>query len=231
MALETATYIDDLVSTNPTATDTVAQADDHIRLIKAALQATFPNITGAMTATHTVLNGLDARLSTVEASLYAPSGTRMLFQQTTAPTGWTKDTTHNNKALRVVSGTAGTGGTVGFTTAFASQSVSGSISNTVSGSTAGHTLTVSEMPSHSHSITSTARKDGGSPPGGSFPHGSSFGTDTVLSEVGLTLSIDNTGGDESHSHDAGTLAVSSAFTGTSIDMAVQYVDVIVAQKD
>jgi hypothetical protein len=55
------------------------------------------------------------------------SGTLMLFQQTAAPTGWTKSTTHNNKALRVVSGTASSGGTVAFTTAFASKPVSGSV--------------------------------------------------------------------------------------------------------
>ena len=31
-----------------------------------------------------------------------PAGTRKLFYQATAPTGWTQVTTHNNKALRVV---------------------------------------------------------------------------------------------------------------------------------
>ena len=36
-----------------------------------------------------------------------PSGTKMLFQQTAAPTGWTKDTGSNDVALRVVSGTVG----------------------------------------------------------------------------------------------------------------------------
>mgnify|MGYP006430586847 CR=1 FL=1 len=59
MALETASYINGLVATNPTATDTVAQADDHIRLIKAAIKATFPNVTGAITATQADLNKLD----------------------------------------------------------------------------------------------------------------------------------------------------------------------------
>ena len=38
-----------------------------------------------------------------------PSGAKMLFQETSAPVFWTKDTLHNNKALRVVSGTAGSG--------------------------------------------------------------------------------------------------------------------------
>jgi hypothetical protein len=61
-----------------------------------------------------------------------PSGTRMSFQQTTAPTGWTKDTTAaiDNSALRFVTGTASSGGSVAFTTAFASQSVTGSVAAT-----------------------------------------------------------------------------------------------------
>jgi hypothetical protein len=61
-----------------------------------------------------------------------PSGTRMSFQQTTAPTGWTKDTTAaiDNSALRFVTGTASSGGSVAFTTAFASQAVTGSVAAT-----------------------------------------------------------------------------------------------------
>lgn len=59
MPLEEATYISDLVATNPVhATDDVSAGDDHIRLIKAAVKATFPNISGAVTVTHTVLNGV-----------------------------------------------------------------------------------------------------------------------------------------------------------------------------
>jgi hypothetical protein len=58
MALETGTYISDLVSTNPVGTDTLDKADDHLRLIKSTLQATFPSITGAVTVTHTDLNKL-----------------------------------------------------------------------------------------------------------------------------------------------------------------------------
>lgn len=47
MALESTTYLSGLDSNNPAATDTVGQGDDHIRLIKAALKATFPNFTAA----------------------------------------------------------------------------------------------------------------------------------------------------------------------------------------
>lgn len=56
MALETGTYINSLVATNPAATDGLAQADDHMRLIKSTIKATFPSITGAVNATHTELN-------------------------------------------------------------------------------------------------------------------------------------------------------------------------------
>lgn len=59
MGLETGTYIDSLNTSNPGATDSVAQGDDHIRLLKSTIKNSFPNITGAMTATHTELNLLD----------------------------------------------------------------------------------------------------------------------------------------------------------------------------
>jgi len=59
MGLETGTYIDSLNTSNPGATDSVAQGDDHLRLIKSTIKNSFPNITGAMTATHTELNLLD----------------------------------------------------------------------------------------------------------------------------------------------------------------------------
>lgn len=48
------------------------------------------------------------------ASAPFASGTGLLFPQTSAPTGWTKQTTHNDKALRIVSGTASSGGTLDF---------------------------------------------------------------------------------------------------------------------
>jgi microcystin-dependent protein len=56
--LETATYISDLIASNPAASDPLAGADDHVRLIKATIKTTFPNITGAMTATQGTLNTL-----------------------------------------------------------------------------------------------------------------------------------------------------------------------------
>ena len=43
MPLEKGTFITDLVATNPEGTDPASQGDDHLRLIKAVLRATFPN--------------------------------------------------------------------------------------------------------------------------------------------------------------------------------------------
>ncbi len=48
MGLESATYIQDLVTTNPSGGDQKAQGDDHIRLIKAVLKNTFPGATAAL---------------------------------------------------------------------------------------------------------------------------------------------------------------------------------------
>jgi len=63
MALETGTYIDDLVATNPTSGDLKSQGDDHIRLIKATIKASFPNVAGAVTLTHGELSGVDTPLT------------------------------------------------------------------------------------------------------------------------------------------------------------------------
>jgi len=59
MGLETGTYLDALVPTNPASTDGLAQADDHIRLLKITLKNTLPNLSGAVSATQAELNVLD----------------------------------------------------------------------------------------------------------------------------------------------------------------------------
>ena len=56
MPLEVATYIHELVVTNPAGSDLKNTLDNHDRLIKTTLKNTFPNITGALTPTHTTLN-------------------------------------------------------------------------------------------------------------------------------------------------------------------------------
>ena len=69
MALETGTYISDLVSTNPTASDPKSQGDDHLRLIKSTVKATFPNVSGAVTPTHTELNYVDGVTSAIQTQI------------------------------------------------------------------------------------------------------------------------------------------------------------------
>lgn len=56
MALENGTYVNSLVPANPASTDGLAQADDHIRLIKSTIKNTFPNITGPVTSTQAELD-------------------------------------------------------------------------------------------------------------------------------------------------------------------------------
>lgn len=64
MPLETATYISDLVATNPAASDPMSNADDHMRLIKAVLKNTFPGLTGAfLTSAGGVLIPVDGTAS------------------------------------------------------------------------------------------------------------------------------------------------------------------------
>lgn len=62
MGLESTTFIDGLVATNPTSSDNANQGDNHIRLIKSAIKATFPNITGAVTVTQSQINSVTGKL-------------------------------------------------------------------------------------------------------------------------------------------------------------------------
>ena len=230
MALESGTYINSLNSSNPAATDGLAFADDHMRLMKATILASFPNITGAMTATHTVLNGLDARVTAIETGVHA-SGTKLLFQQTAAPTGWTKDTTnYNDHAIRVVTGTAGSGGTNAFSTLDATAV--GTINSSLSGSVASHVLTIAELPAHSHTGVVQQREDYNPTTGSTTQTPLGFGGTRGGARASASpLTIDNTGSGSGHTHGTGTLAVTSTFTGSGNALDVKYVDVIVASKD
>lgn len=46
MGLESGSFLNDLVTTNPAAGDLISQGDDHLRLIKTVLQGTFPALAG-----------------------------------------------------------------------------------------------------------------------------------------------------------------------------------------
>jgi hypothetical protein len=144
----------------------------------------------------------------------------MLFAQTAAPTGFTKNTTTgDNSALRVTTGTASTGGSVGFTTAFASQTPTGSVSITsVSGSAGATTLSTPQIPSHSHNV----RTNFCSPGPGVSGAGSADGAQPATT---------STGGGGSHTHPFSFSSGSGTFSGNAINLAVQYIDIIRATKD
>lgn len=143
-----------------------------------------------------------------------PSGTLMLFQQTAAPTGWTKQTTHNDKVLRVVSGTASSGGTASFTTVFTDQTP---IINASGLSASAATLSTAQMPSHSHTYNGSPMMLGGS--------GSAQDVSNT-SNSSTPFSINSTGGGGSHTH-----SISGSATSSAITLSVQYVDLIIAAKN
>ncbi len=66
MGLESATYLNGLVNTNPGATDNVSQGDDHLRLIKSVLKNSFPSVDAAVNAIHT---GTSAPSTSISAGL------------------------------------------------------------------------------------------------------------------------------------------------------------------
>ena len=167
-----------------------------------------------------------------------PSGTRMLFVQTAAPTGWTKDTNGSlNHALRITGGTAGYGGSWGFTDAFTVRGITGSVQST--------TLSYGQMPIHNHGAYSDVQGDHNHtatpgltpalvnqgdfwfPPGSSSVPGNYIGyTGSIAtSQAGNhahNIGIYNAGNNESHTH---------GLTINNLNMSVAYVDAIMATKD
>lgn len=89
MPLESATFIDGLNAANPVgSTDKVQTLDDHVRLIKSTVKATFPNLAGAVNFTHTVANYLVGVTSAVQTQLDGKAATA-----------------HNHSAAELTSGT------------------------------------------------------------------------------------------------------------------------------
>jgi len=164
------------------------------------------------------------------------SGTRMAFAQAAAPTGWTVETcaTYNNAALRIITAaTSGTGGgTAGsneFNTAFSTSIdvvVSG-IAASVTGDTGSTTLTISQIPSHTHTVstnlvvgqTDTSRTT--NPPtvdGGAF------------AATQPTFATGETGGNQGHTHSLNNHHHVVSAAG-SFNLNPKYVNFIVCTKD
>ena len=149
-----------------------------------------------------------------------PKDSVSIFFQLGAPTGWSKLTTHNDKSLRVVSGTGGgsgpPGGGTAFTSVFPNSTIPLSFSGTVSGVTIGnHTLSAAQLPSHSHAN------------GGAI--GLTAGGGDVAAGAGWTRTSPGSSGNSpnggSHTH---PFSGSASFS-TSLDLRVQYIDVILCQ--
>ena len=198
MGLETGTFIDSLNSSNPAAGDPVNEGDDHIRLVKSTVKATFPNISGAVTSTHTELNLLDGvtanttelnyvditTLGTAQASKVVTTdankditGVRNLTVSGTLTIG--SDTATTLQAVYPVgsiyiNATVSTnpGTLLGFGTwvAFGAGRVPVGIDATQTefdtaeetGGSKTHTLTTSELPSHTHTLNIPSSENGGS---------------------------------------------------------------------
>ena len=230
MGLETGTYIDSLNTSNPGATDSVAQGDDHIRLLKSTIKNSFPNITGAMTATHTELNLLDgctanttelnyvdvATLGTVEASKAVTAdankditGARNLTITGTLSAGsglislsdvYPVGSIYINASVSTNPGTLlGFGTWVAFGAGRvpvgidASQTEFDTAEET--GGSKTHTLTVSEIPAHTHNLGS---KDSTAGDGGAFNE--EFIEDPADTTNGPNVTSSSTGGGSAHNN-------------------------------
>jgi hypothetical protein len=230
MGLETGTYIDSLNTSNPGATDSVAQGDDHIRLLKSTIKSSFPNITGAMTATHTELNLLDgctanttelnyvdiATLGTVEASKAVTAdankditGARNLTITGTLSAGSglisLSDVYPVGSIYINASDGTNPGTLLGFGTwvAFGAGRVpvgidAGQTEFDTAEETGGaktHTLTVSEIPAHTHNLGS---KDSTAGDGGAYNE--EFIEDPADTTNGPNVTSSSTGGGSAHNN-------------------------------
>ncbi len=157
----------------------------------------------------------------------ARSGTRLLFPGvSTAPVGWTIDTTAalDNAAIRVrTSASAATGGSVDFSTAFAN------------GNTGSYTLQAADIPAHLHTIahthnmdhTHTYNKVGFTANVASGPPNQQNSVTSTPSETTSAASTSNTGASS---------AANSGSTGGggghvhSLSLAVKYLDACVCVK-
>jgi hypothetical protein len=156
-----------------------------------------------------------------------PSTSITSFNQTNAPTGWTKITTYNDYALRITTGTTGVGGSTAFSSIFSARIPTGTLSG--SASTGSTTLDSTMIPSHYHTATrnsSTLTNAGYTKVGGGYAD--LVGGPVINSTTPYTSTP--TGGGGSHSHAMPLTYSSPGFTG-SLNVAVKYVDLILAQRN
>jgi hypothetical protein len=155
---------------------------------------------------------------TGDVSAFA-STTAMLFAQTAAPTGWTKSVTDNDKALRLVSGTASSGGTTPFSSVLASR-----------------TILLANLPSTNLSLASLTGSVGTGvnvSNGSNVWNGGGDGANVVAGGGATPRNASQANVSASLASGAVTFGgnIPLGGSGTAMDFAVQYVDVIKATKD
>lgn len=204
MSLETATYINGLDAANPLGSDPLADADGHLRLIKSTLKATFPNITGPVTAAQGTLNNP------------FPVGGIIMWSGSSIPSGWLLcDGNNSTPDLRdrfvVGSGnlytTGATGGSA--TTTLVADNIPAhthTFSGT-SGAGGGHTHSITD-PGHRHVTNGSWAYGSANGGGGIGVIGNVSGSYDFLanSTTGITI---NSVGDHTHSFSGTTSSIGS----------------------
>lgn len=144
-----------------------------------------------------------------------PSGTRMLFQQTSAPTGWTKESgaAYENITFMGTTGGVGTGGAATFTAVFTSRTPTG----TNAASSLAGTPTVS-VPKDGYSVGGTSTGAGQLAASATGGLGPAAGYAWINADRSLNVSL------------SGVTALGQTFTGDAMDFNIKYAQVIVAQK-
>ena len=155
-------------------------------------------------------NALDGRITVLEtAPPFAPAGTRMLFSQAAAPTGWVQDAAQDNRMLRVVSGAGG--GVGGTDSPIALSQATAHVH-----STPAVALSIAQMPSHNHSYEGDQHQITYSTGGGIA------GTNENFPKRTINMSFE--GGGATHSHgNTGT-------AGIPISFAMRFQNIIVCTK-
>ena len=109
MTVESASYISGFNASYPASSDQKSEGDNHLRLIKSVLLASFPNVAGAVTVSHSDLNTV-----TLKANIASPAFTGT----PTAPTATLGDNTTQIATTAFVTATA-------FSSALPGQTVDG----------------------------------------------------------------------------------------------------------
>ena len=212
MALESASYIAQLNASNPTSTDTVSQADDHLRLIKNVLKNTFPNLDQPVLATPNQLN------------YPVPQGFIGMWSGSVAtiPSGWVLCNGSNGTPDlrgRFIVGAGGdyspaaTGGSATQTLTSGNIPAHTHTFSGVSSAAGGHTHSITD-PGHSHGLTLQNSTFGGT--GGGTLAATIGSYSTASATTGITI---NAVGDHTHTYSGTTSSVGS---GTAFSILPPY---------